>query len=63
MISSLFGAVLGKLDSAEPSLENLKKDLFSLPQAMPPCHRNCSSVHVSEDIINCTVELQDAIYY
>lgn len=61
--SSLFGAVLEKLGSAEPCLVNQKKVFFSSPQAVPPCRRNCGSLHVSEDIIKLTVELQDANYY
>lgn len=26
-------------------------------------HRNCDSLHISEDVFNCIVELQDIIYY
>lgn len=59
---SLFAAGLEKLGSAKPCLIS-EKDFFSSPHAAPTCHRNCGYLHVSEDTINLTVELQGATYY
>lgn len=62
MTPSLFAAGLEKLGSAKPCLIH-EKDFFSSSHAVPTCHRNCGSLHVSEDTINLTVELQGATYY